>query len=604
MMMLCLADSAEANFAIVDWGIIAAYLLLTTLIGARLAGKQSTIRDFFLAGRRMPWPAVCGSIIATEISAVTFIGVPAISFAAGGNLTYLQLGIGAILARVIIGLYLVPKYYRREIYSPYDYLGQQLGPPIKTLTTLLFFVGAVLGQGARVYVTAFVLSRIAQIDLSTSIWLIGIFSIGWTLIGGMTTVIWTDVIQFCVLVVGGILALGYAIGGVPDGIAGAIQHASEADKFRLFNLSTDLSEDYTLWCGLFAFSILNLAAFGLDQVMAQRMFCCKGPRQARSAMIWSSAGQIVALLMLCVGIALYAYFYYNPFTVSEAAAYKAHANYLLPIFIVRALPAGVRGLIVAAVFAAAISSLDSALAALSQTTVGAFKKPMAKAVARILRGRDLGVSDIGLSRIMVVGWGIILCLMATACIAISRQYSNVINLALGLTAYTYGPLLAILLMALMPRKRDAAGLLWAVPVAMLTVFGISVHVETLQVPGLDIGFNWADWVVWIGAAVMLGLALVKLKGDVRRVAAIVIAALAMVLLHGYQAGVGPFGEPRYLSFTWSFPIGAAVTFAIGQLLGHVTTAPGGAAKPGRSPQKAKGPGSRKRRRTSRRKSPQ
>lgn len=598
-MMLCLADSAETNFAVIDWVVIAAYLLLTTLIGARLAGKQSTIRDFFLAGRKMPWPAVCGSIIATEISAVTFIGVPAISFAAGGNLTYLQLGIGAILARVIIGLFLVPRYYRREIYSPYDYLGQQLGPRIKTVTTLLFFVGAVLGQGARVYVTAFVLSRIAQVDLSTSIWVIGIFSIGWTLIGGMTTVIWTDVIQFCVLVAGGIFALCYAVGGVPDGISGVLQHAQEADKLQLFNLSTDLSEDYTLWCGLFAFSILNLAAFGLDQVMAQRMFCCKGPRQARNAIIWSSVGQLVALLMLCVGIALYAYFEHNPFTASEADAYKAHANYLLPIFIVRGLPVGVRGVIVAAVFAAAISSLDSALAALSQTTVSAFKKPVTKALGRLLRRKNYRTSDIGLSRIIVVGWGIILCLMATACIAISSQYSNVINLALGLTAYTYGPLLAILLMALMPKKRDGAGLIWAVPVAMMTVFGISVHVKPLHIPGLNVDFNWADWVVWIGAAAMLGLALVKLKGDVRRVAVIVFAALAMVLLHGYQAGVGPLGEPKYLSFTWSFPIGAALTFVIGQLFGNAITPSPGAAKP-KQRKAAKGPSRRKPRRRNRR----
>ena len=598
--MLCLAESAEANFAVVDWLVIVAYLLLTTVIGAKLAGKQSTIRDFFLAGRKMPWPAVCGSIIATEISAVTFIGVPAISFAAGGNLTYLQLGIGAILARLIIGLFLVPRYYQREIYSPYDYLGQQLGPRIKTITTLLFFVGAVLGQGARVYVTAFVLSRIAQLDLSSSIWLIGIFSIGWTLLGGMTTVIWTDVVQFCVLVAGGILALFYAVGGVPDGIAGVLQQAHEAHKLQLFNLSTDLSQDYTLWCGLFAFSILNLAAFGLDQVMAQRMFCCKGPRQARNAIIWSSAGQLVALLMLCVGIALYAYFDHNPFTAGEAASYKAHANYLLPIFIVRGLPVGVRGLIVAAVFAAAISSLDSALAALSQTTVSAFKKPVTKALGKLLRRKSYRTSDIVLSKIMVVGWGIVLCLMATACIAISSQYSNVINLALGLTAYTYGPLLAILLMALMPKKRDGAGLVWAVPLAMLTVFGISVHVESVRVPILNMAFNWADWVVWIGAAIMLGLSLVKLKGDVRRVAAIVFAVMALALLHGYQAGVDQLGDPKYLSFTWSFPIGAAVTFAIGQLFGNVTSASSKAGKMKPKQRRAPaGPGRRKPRRKNR-----
>ena len=268
----------------------------------------------------------------------------------------------------------------------------------------------------------------------------------------------------------------------------------------------------------------------------------------------------------------------------------------LPIFIVRGLPVGVRGLIVAAVFAAAISSLDSALAALSQTTVSAFKKPVTKTLGKLLRRKNYRTTDIGLSRIMVVGWGIILCLMATACIAISSQYDNVIDLAFGLTAYTYGPLLAILLMALMPRKRDGAGLMWAVPVAMLTVFGISVHVESLRVPLLNVDFNWADWVVWIGAAIMLGLALVKLKGDVRRVAAIVFAVLTMVLLHSYQAGVGPLGEPKYISFTWSFPIGAAVTFAIGQLFGNDATA--GAAKP-KQRKAAKGPSRRNPRRKNR-----
>jgi len=569
-MILAAAIPTDATFAGLDWAVIIAYLILTTLVGARLAGRQATVRDFFLAGRKMPWPAVCGSIIATEISAVTFIGVPAISFAKGGNLTYLQLGIGAILARIIIGFLLVPKYYQREIYSPYDYLGRKLGPRIKTATTLLFFVGAVLGQGARVFVTAFLLSRIARVDLTTSIWLIGLFSIGWTLLGGMTTVIWTDVVQFCVLCIGGIAALCYAVADVPDRTAEVIRLAEHAHKFQFFNLSTDPSQGYTLWCGLFAFSILNLAAFGLDQVMAQRMFCCKGPRQARKAIIWSSAGQLVALLMLCVGIALYAYFQHNPFTPTEAAAYHAHHNYLLPIFIVRALPVGVRGLIVAAVFAAAISSLDSALAALSQTTVSAFKKPLVKASRRLGLRHKRWTSDIGLSKVLVVGWGAVLSLMATACIAISGQYANVINLALGLTAYTYGPLLAILLLALLPTRRTDAGLLWGVPLGMLTVFGISVHVHPIRVPGLDMMFNWADWLVWIAAAVLLALALVKLKADVRRVATIVAAALGMVLLHGYQIGVGPQGDPKYLSFAWSFPIGTAVTFIVGYVLSSPT----------------------------------
>src|SRR5688572_15371258 len=180
---------------------------MSTAVGYLMRGKQATIRDFFLGGRKLPWPAVCGSIIATEISAVTFISVPALAFAAGGDMTYLQLALGSILARFLIGWFMVPAYYEREIYSPYEYLGIKLGPAVNRLTTVLFSVGAVLGQGVRVFTTALVLRVITGLDLVTSIWVIGAVAVVWTLMGGITTVIWTDVVQFLVFLFGGIFAL-------------------------------------------------------------------------------------------------------------------------------------------------------------------------------------------------------------------------------------------------------------------------------------------------------------------------------------------------------------------------------------------------------------
>lgn len=566
---MLLSAAGQQSFNVIDWSVIGAYLLLTTIIGAKLAGKQATIHDFFLGGRKLPWWAICGSIIATEISAATFVIVPAITFREGGDFRFLQLAIGAVLARLIIGFWFVPKYYENEIYSPYDYAAKRLGTGVKKATTGLFLVGGVLGQGARVYITALVLSTIADIDMVTSIWTIGLFSVGWTLLGGMTTVIWTDVIQFVVLMAGALFALGFAIAAGPGSVGDTIHAAAAEGKFRLLDLGTNPSLRYTLWCGLFATPFLNLAAFGTDQVMAQRMFCCRNQRDAQVAIIASSLSLVVTVVMLLLGAALFVYFRHAPFTASELQLYDTKNDYVLPIFIVRALPTGIRGLIVAAVFASAVSTLDSTLAALSQSTLSAFVGPRVKALfgrARFLS--KLTSSEIGISKVLVVVWGAVLCLVATACIAIADLHENAVDLAFSLVTYTYGPLLAILLLAMLPLKINASGLVWAVPTTVLAIFGASNH-------GLNIGWignselDLSNWVVWCGSAAILALGLFRSHGDVRRVAAIVGGVLAVLFLHRYQP-LDPTGEPTHMAWTWMYPIGAAMTFTMAYLLGSST----------------------------------
>jgi solute:Na+ symporter, SSS family len=554
-MILAAVPQLHSAFTWQDWLVIAAYLLLTTIIGARLAGKQASIRDFFLAGRKLPWWAITGSIIATEISAVTFVAVPTMSYAKPGNLTYLQWAAGTIIARIIIGIYFVPRYYEREIYSPYDYLERKLGVGVKKVTTGLFLIGAVLGQGARLYITAFVLSAITDLDLTSSIWIIGAFSVCWAFLGGMTTVIWTDVIQFVVFTCGAILALYWAVSVVPGGAGAVVETARAAGKFHWLDTTTDLSMQYTIWIGLLAMPFMNLAAFGTDQVMTQRMFCCRTQRDASKAIIASCISVGVAVLMLGVGIALYCYFKITPFDAQEAQLYAKDQNYLLPIFIIRAMPLGIRGLIVAAIFAAAISTLDGALTALAQTTLdlttrlrdaAVLRRP--GAIARVLS------NEVRCSRGLVALWGVALCLMAMACIAIARNYANAVDLAFALVGYTYGPMLGIFLLAFLPTGRDHSGLIWAVPMTVLAIFGLYQHAP------------WADWIVWTGAAVFLLLASARSQGHPPRVAAIVIGTLAIVLLHRYRVEL-PDGPPKYLAFNWSYPIGSAMTFALGYCLG-------------------------------------
>ncbi len=462
-------DTVADSFTLIDWGVVAAYLVFTTWIGHKLRGKQSTIDDFFRAGRSLPWPAVAGSIIATEISALTFIGVPAMVYAATGNFTYLQWAIGSIIARVLVGIYLVPRYYKEEIFSPYDFIGGQLGEGAKRITTGLFFLGSVLGQSVRVLVTALILRTVTGVDFHWCIVFIAMFAVGWTLMGGMATVIWTDVVQFFLFVFGGLLALGWMLTALPGGVSEWIDTASAAGKFKLWDLTRDPAVGFTLWVGILAMPFQNLAAFGTDQLNAQRMLCCRNVSDARKAIIWSSVSQVVTLLMLLVGTAMFAY--YQAFPPGEAmlALFAEDGDTIFPAWITTVLPVGLSGLVLAGAFAAAISSLDSILTALSQTTLSLFRKE---------GGGDTHQQDMKWSRILVFAWGILLALFAIGLDSM-RGEINMVNLAFGMVAYTYGPLLGILFIALTGRKPRMEMLAAGVVLSIVIVLWIRPDLATI-----------------------------------------------------------------------------------------------------------------------------
>lgn len=443
-------EAVHTHFLALDWIVLFGYLALTTWIGHRLRGSQATIKDFFLAGRSLPWPAVTGSIIATEISALTFVGVPGMIFAAKGDFTYLQWGIGSIIARFIVGIFFVKVFYQKEIYSPYDYMEHRLGPGARKLTTLLFFVGSVLGQSVRLLVTALILRTVTGLSFELCIVIIGLFAIVWTLMGGMTTVIWTDVIQFGVFVGSAVLALGVLLSSIQGGLGEFWQVASEAGKTRLWDLTLDPDVQFTLWVGLLAMPFQNLAAFGTDQLNAQRMFCCRNASDASKAIIFSSVSIAITALMLFVGAGLYVYYFQNPPSPAEAALFSEDADTVFPVWITTKLPPGLTGLILAGAFAAAISSLDSALAALAQTSLSLVhsRSGLEKADQRKMLRQ---------SHVAVVLWGIALIVCAIGLQAI-RGNLNLISLAFGMVTYTYGPLLGAFLLALGPWRRDIRGI--------------------------------------------------------------------------------------------------------------------------------------------------
>src|SRR6056300_1616774 len=390
-------------FTQIDWLVVAGYLALTTWVGHALKGKQSTIRDFFLGGRTLPWPAVSGSIIATEISGVTFIGVPGMVYAATGDFTYLQWGLGSIVARILVGIYFVKAFYEKEIYSPYDFMGNRLGIGAKRLATIIFQIGGILGQSVRVLVAALALKVVTPLEFEHCIWIIGLFAVGWTWMGGMRTVIWTDVMQFFLFVGAGLLSLFWIVFHIDGGWTQMVETAGEAGKFTLLNLTTDPAVGFTLWVAIIAVPFQNLSAFGVDQLNAQRMFCCRNAKDARKAMIASSGALLLTLLMLFVGAGLFAYYEPMRLAGTEPSIFTMDTNTVFPVWIVTELPVGLRGLILAGIFAAAISSLDSILAALSQTTLGLLKP---------VTGENAEKKRLMLSRILVLGWGVLLSIFA------------------------------------------------------------------------------------------------------------------------------------------------------------------------------------------------
>lgn len=452
-------------FTPLDWVVVFGYLLLTTLVGHRMRGKQANIKDFFLGGRSLPWPAVSGSIIATEISGVTFIAVPGSVMALQGDFTYLQWAIGSILARIVVGVFFVKVFYEKDIYSPYDFMGNRLGVGVKKLATVLFTVGSILAQSVRVLVAALPLKVVTPLPFEWCIVVIGVFAVGWTLMGGMRTVIWTDVMQFGIFVAGGLTALFWMVGTFENGWETLFSVARSAesfdgttvDKMRVFNFDLSPELQFTFWVAIFAVPFLNLNAFGVDQLNAQRMFCCRSAGDARKAIIWSSLGQLVTVLMLMVGAALYVFYVRHPPTdpliMSElkwVGGQPQAPDMVFPVWIVTEMPVAVRGLILSGIFAAAISSLDSILAALSQTTLSLMRKTDREYTE--LEHKKL----VRLSRILVVVWGVVLTGFTFVLFAVKEKTNvPILPLAFGMTTYTVGPLLGMFLVALLGKGRGS-----------------------------------------------------------------------------------------------------------------------------------------------------
>ena len=480
-------ELASSGFSGLNWVILIAFLLGTTLIGELVKGKGEGLDDFFRGGRKLPWWAVSLSLIATKTSAATFIAVPAFVFSMSGNLTYLQMTIGFALGNVLMVFVLLKQYYEENVYSPYDFIQNRLGLKVSQLSRTFFMIGATMSQGVRLLGTALVLSVITGQSTIFCILIIAVFAVTWSYIGGITTVVWTDAILFMIFIFGALFALYYAIEDIPGGFGEMLSIADQKSKLTLMDLSLDPHKTFTLWVGVLGCTFFEFGMNAVDQVVTQRALCCKNLREARKAVGFSVIGVATTWIMAFVGLGLVAFYHINPLPDSESASILQEPDRIFPYYVVNELPNGISGLIIAAMFAAGISTLDSALAALSQTSVMGVGRQLFPALNKMEERKIVKIS-----RLAIIAWGGILALLAYGFSFL--QGGGLLALGFKVPGYAYGVLIGISFLSLM-RKGSFPGILTG---SVLSVCSIAwMHIE-------GISFFW--WFP-VGSLVVMGVAL-------------------------------------------------------------------------------------------------
>lgn len=447
----------------IDVGIVVVYLLGVVAFGIWIGRKDKDLSGYLLGGRDLPWWAVLGSIVATETSTATFLSVPGLAFAAGGDLRFLQLALGFLLGRILVTLFLLPQYFRGDLYTAYEVLNVRFGGATKQAASVLFLVARNLGDGLRLFLTAIVLEQVAGFDLPTCIVIIGIATIAYTFFGGMKAVVWNDCIQFVVYITGGVLAGLLIVNALPDGWRGLWSFAETRDKLRVFDFSLDFTQAFTFWAGIIGGATLTLGTHGTDQMMVQRYLCARSQRDAGRALVLSGGVVIVQFaLFLLLGVALACYY-----TQVSPTTFERNDE-VFASFIVTAMPVGLVGITLAAVFSTAMSTLSSSLNSSASSAVNDLYLPWRKIAPD---SRHALVA----SRTMTVLFGVVQILVGIAASRISR---SVVNDALAIAGFTAGILLGVFALGVLTRRVRQPGALFGLlcGLAVLTAVNFATRI--------------------------------------------------------------------------------------------------------------------------------
>ncbi len=470
------ASPQISNFATLDWIVLVGYFIIlavTGIIFSRRSPKDT--EDYFLGGRRMPSWAVAISIVATSLSAVTFIGAPQIAY--NGNITYLATNIGMIIAALIIAFLFLPAFYRSGSASIYELLETRFGSPARKAASITFMLGRVLASGARIFAGAIPASILIfgieegthPTSLAIAIGLLTIVGIIYTLVGGISSVIWSDVIQFSILIGAALCAIVLISSSftVPlSEIMNEIQTGApdNTSKLTLFDLSLDLRHPFSLPACIIGFTLLGIGSYGTDQDLAQRMLTCKSAKHgARSVISGILLGIPTVAIFLTVGLLLWIVYQRPHLTKLTVVSQPGDSVTVFLHYILTQIPPGIRGLMMAGLFAAGLSSLNSAINAMGSAFISDIYRPMFD---------DRSEKHyVLIGRVSVMSWGIILGLFACVCIYWKQSNDDsLINFALGVMGFAYAGLIGVFFTALFTKRGSSASAISALIVGFAWMF--------------------------------------------------------------------------------------------------------------------------------------
>jgi solute:Na+ symporter, SSS family len=458
-----------------DFAIIALYLAGITAFGLRFRKKQRTLRDYFLAGRDIPWWAIALSIVAAETSTLTIISIPGLAY--DSNLTFLQVVMGYVVGRIVISFVLLPHYFRGDLYTAYQLIERRFGRGLRSFTAALFLLTRAAAEGVRVYAVSIVVSIALGTGQVLSIAIITALTLIYTFEGGLAAVIWTDVVQTAIYVGGTLVGLFSIAHLVPGGWSAIHAAASGAGKLQTFDFRANFLAPYTFWAGVIGGTFFTVASHGTDQLIVQRLLAARGEKQSRTALISSGVAILFQFaLFLIVGVMLWAYYR------APSAAF-GRADRIYPTFIVSKMPHGISGLLIAAILAAAMSNLSAALNSLSSSAILDFYERF--------RPRLEEQSKMRLSRLATLLWAIIL--FGLALIAL-RKAGRVVEVGLQIASVAYGALLGAFLLGVLTRRANQRGAAVGMICGLMTELYLWLGT---QVP-------WTWWVL-IGTGVTSGV---------------------------------------------------------------------------------------------------
>jgi len=466
-----------------DYLIITLYLIGVALFGIITGGRQKSTKDYFLGSQSVPWGTVCFSIVAAETSTLTFISIPGLAYLT--NLNFLQVTFGYLIGRIAVAIFLLPAYYKGNIQTAYSYLETRYGVKTRTFSSLVFIFTRTAADGVRLFATAIPLKLLLGIDYPYAILIIVVVALIYTITGGLKGVIWVDVIQMFIYIGGAIITGIFLLTEfIPEGL-GIFSTVQIVEKLSIINLGFEneigsfFSDNYSLPAGLLGGAFLSMASHGTDQLIVQRLFATGDVRKAQLAVIGSGVIVIFQFaLFLLIGVLLFGY--YKTYDLSTLNLLKA--DEIFPKFIIESLPVGISGLIIAGLFAAAISTLAGSISSISSSTI-----------MDLLNSKWKNISEnLFISRIVTLFWAVILGLTALLFI---NSPTLVVELALSIASFTYGGLLGTFLSGIFIKNSQEKN--------VIPAFITGIIVMIVVIYSGKIGWTWYTI---IGVAVTLSVA--------------------------------------------------------------------------------------------------